>query len=70
MIPFAYRHHHLDRFMDPKDVLTDKGYQGLNLITLTRKSPGRGANQRRQVVQVSNQPSQSGGRTCDHPVKR
>lgn len=38
---FAYRYHGLDRFLDPNDVLADKGYQGLGLITPTKKPPNR-----------------------------
>ncbi len=38
---FAYRYHGLDRSLDPNDVLADKGYQGLGLITPTKKPPNR-----------------------------
>lgn len=32
--------HGLDRFLDPHDILADKGYQGLDLITPVKKLPG------------------------------
>ena len=28
---FAYRYHDLDKFLDPNNVIADKGYQGLSL---------------------------------------
>ena len=57
---FAYRYHDLDKFLDPNNVIADKGYQGLSL-------PPEEATQRKltddekQVIRSDSPPP--GGRT-------
>ena len=57
---FAYRYHDLDKFLDPNNVIADKGYQGLTV-------PSEEATQRKRTddeKQVSRSDSPPpGGRT-------
>jgi transposase len=34
---FAYQYQDLDKFLNPSEVIADKGYQGLGMITPVKK---------------------------------
>ena len=58
---FAYRYHDLDKFLDPNNVIADKGYQGLSLPPPEEATQRKLTDDEKQVSRSDSPPP--GGRT-------
>ena len=58
---FAYRYHDLDKFLDPNNVIADKGHQGLSLPPPEEATQRKLTDDEKQVSRSDSPPP--GGRT-------